>query len=93
MMRWQGTTMGIGLAPLAAPTARTAEGAPMELAMSRYEAVRPARDNTFNAGSYLYFERNVLAAMHAAGRRAASAWLAEGPKVDHLEEPAAGAAA
>ena len=42
MIRWQGTTMGIGLAPLAAPTARTAEGAPMELAMSRYEAVRPA---------------------------------------------------
>ena len=58
-----------------------------------YEAVRPARDNTFNAGSYLYFERSVLAAMHAAGRRATNAWLAEGPPVDQLEEAAAGAAA
>jgi hypothetical protein len=58
-----------------------------------YEALRPARDGSFNAGSYLYFERQVLADMHAAGRRAASAWLAAGPLVDHLEEPAAGVAA
>ena len=58
-----------------------------------YEAVRPARDACFNAGSYLYFERSVLAMMHAAGRRAATAWLAAGPRVDHLEEPAAGVAA
>jgi predicted acylesterase/phospholipase RssA len=58
-----------------------------------YEAVRPARDGSFNAGSYLYFERSVLAEMHAAGRRAVSAWLAAGPRVDHLEEPAAGVAA
>ena len=58
-----------------------------------YEALRPARDGSFNAGSYLYFERQVLADMHAAGRRAASAWLAAGPRVDHLEEPAAGVAA
>ena len=58
-----------------------------------YEAVRPARDNCFNAGSYLYFEREVLAAMHMAGRRATSTWLANGPRVDHLEEAAAGAAA
>jgi len=58
-----------------------------------YEAVRPARDGRFNAGSYLYFERGVLAEMQAAGRRAASAWLAAGPRIDHLEEPAAGAAA
>jgi len=58
-----------------------------------YEAVRPARHACFNAGSYLYFEREVLAAMHAAGRRAANAWLAAGPRVDHLEEAAAGAAA
>jgi hypothetical protein len=35
----------------------------------------------------------VLAEMHAAGRRAVSAWLAAGPRVDHLEEPAAGVAA
>jgi NTE family protein len=58
-----------------------------------YEAVRPARDACFNAGSYLYFERSVLAAMHAAGRRSANAWLAAGPRVDHLEEHAAGVAA
>jgi len=58
-----------------------------------YEAVRPARDACFNAGSYLYFERGVLAVMQAAGRRAASAWLAAGPRVDHLSEHAAGVAA
>jgi predicted acylesterase/phospholipase RssA len=58
-----------------------------------YEAVRPARDACFTAGSYLYFERRILAAMHAAGRRAGSAWLAAGPRIDRLEEPAAGAAA
>lgn len=58
-----------------------------------YEAVRPARDGAFNAGSYLYFERQVLGEMQAAGRRAASAWLAAGPRVDHLEEAVAGAAA
>jgi predicted acylesterase/phospholipase RssA len=58
-----------------------------------YEAVRPARDNVFNAGSYLYFERHVLSAMRAAGRRAATAWLEAGPRVDRLEEPAAGVAA
>jgi len=54
-----------------------------------YEAVRPARNGCFNAGSYLYFERHVLEAMQAAGRRAATAWLAAGPVVDHLEEPVA----
>lgn len=58
-----------------------------------YNALRPARDAVFTAGSYLYFERNVLAAMHAAGRRSATAWLAAGPLVDHLEEQPAGAAA
>lgn len=58
-----------------------------------YEAVRPARDGRFDAGSYLYFERRVLAAMQAAGRRAANAWLAAGPRLDRLEESAAGAAA
>src|SRR2546427_9498533 len=46
-----------------------------------YEAVRPARNGCFNAGSYLYFERHVLEAMQAAGRRAATAWLAAGPLV------------
>ena len=58
-----------------------------------YEALRPAREACFNAGSYLYFDRQVMADMHAAGRRAASAWLAAGPRVDELEGAAAGAAA
>lgn len=51
-----------------------------------YEAVRPARDGRFNAGSYLYFERSVLAEMRRAGQRAARSWLARGPIVDHLAE-------
>ena len=51
-----------------------------------YEAVRPARDSFFNAGSYLYFRREVLAKMRDAGRRAATAWLARGPVVDALPE-------
>jgi predicted acylesterase/phospholipase RssA len=58
-----------------------------------YEAVRPKRDGRFNAGSYLYFERGVLADMRAAGRRAAAAWLAAGPRVDRLEPTSAGEAA
>ncbi len=58
-----------------------------------YDALRPSRNSAFGAGSYLYFERSVLAAMRSAGQRAATAWLAEGPRVDHLEEPAAEAAA
>ncbi|HYR95396.1 MAG TPA: patatin-like phospholipase family protein [Candidatus Binatus sp.] len=58
-----------------------------------YEAVRPMRDACFNAGSYLYFERGVLTTMHQAGRRAATAWLMAGPRVDHLDEPAASLAA
>ena len=58
-----------------------------------YDAVRPARDGRFNAGSYLYFEREVLDGMRKAGRRAAAAWLAAGPRVDRLDPPAAGEAA
>jgi predicted acylesterase/phospholipase RssA len=58
-----------------------------------YEAVRPMRDACFNAGSYLYFARGVLQAMYLAGRRAATAWLAAGPRIDHLDQPAAGLAA
>jgi predicted acylesterase/phospholipase RssA len=50
-----------------------------------YEAVRPARDAVFTAGSYLYFEHRVIGAMHAAGQRAATAWLAAGPRVDRLD--------
>src|SRR5437016_5127427 len=37
-----------------------------------YEAVRPARNGCFNAGSYLHFERHVLEAMRTAGQRAAT---------------------
>jgi predicted acylesterase/phospholipase RssA len=48
-----------------------------------YEAVRPARDTCFTAGSYLYFEHGVIAAMYEAGRRAADSWLAAGPRVDN----------
>jgi len=58
-----------------------------------YEAVRPVRQSCFNAGSYLYFERRILSAMHEAGRRAAREWLARGPRLDHLDEPAASLAA
>ena len=58
-----------------------------------YEAVRPTRDAVFNAGSYLYFERRVLEEMRIAGRRAATKWLAGGPRVDRIEAPAEGAAA
>jgi NTE family protein len=58
-----------------------------------YDAVRPARDGSFNAGSYLYFEPGVLEGMRKAGRRAAGAWLAAGPRVDRLEPAPAGEAA
>jgi NTE family protein len=52
-----------------------------------FEAVRPGDERCFRAGSYVYFAPEVLAEMRAAGRRAAAAWLAEGPRVDHLEPP------
>lgn len=57
-----------------------------------YEPVRPARE-CFDAGSYLYFERETLAASYEAGRRAARSWLAAGPRVDDLDDSRAGAAA
>lgn len=57
-----------------------------------FEPVRPARVDSFDAGSYLYFERSVLARMRGAGRRAANAWLARGPVIDHLAEPDGAAA-
>jgi predicted acylesterase/phospholipase RssA len=57
-----------------------------------YEPVRPHRE-CFNSGSYLYFERETIAAAYEAGRRATRAWLADGPRVDDLEEASAGAAA
>ncbi len=58
-----------------------------------YEPVRPPRSACFNAGSYLYFDREVLKAMHDAGKRAGNSWLAAGPRIDQLSEGAAGAAA
>jgi NTE family protein len=47
-----------------------------------YEAIRPGSSRAFNAGSYLYFERDALLEMYEAGRRAARAWLARGPRLD-----------
>ncbi len=51
-------------------------------AVELFEAIRPASSRTFNAGSYLYFERNALLSMHEAGRKAAFDWLARGPVID-----------
>jgi len=62
-------------------------------AVTLYDAVRPDRDGSFSAGSYLYFKRDELERMRQAGRRAGRRWLAAGPRVDRLAEPAAGAAA
>ncbi len=50
-----------------------------------YEVLRPPRDVLFSAGSYLYFEHRVISGMHALGVQAADAWLADGPRLDHLE--------
>ena len=55
-------------------------------AVTLYEAVRPDRGACFSAGSYLYFEREVLESMYESGRRAGTRWLAAGPRIDHLDE-------
>ncbi len=47
-----------------------------------FRAIRPESSRTFNAGSYLFFEREALIAMYEAGQRAARRWLAEGPLID-----------
>jgi NTE family protein len=47
-----------------------------------FRAIRPETSALFNAGSYLYFEKAALLAMHDAGVRAAREWLARGPRVD-----------
>ncbi|MGB1274583.1 MAG: patatin-like phospholipase family protein [Nannocystaceae bacterium] len=44
--------------------------------------IRPCSSSLFNAGSYLYFERNTLISMYEAGQRAAQRWLADGLRVD-----------
>lgn len=51
-----------------------------------YEALRPDEDrHVFGPGSYLNFQRPVLAGMYRAGQHAATQWLAQGPPIDHLE--------
>lgn len=50
-----------------------------------YRAIRPSSGQLFNAGSYLYFEREALMAMYDAGQAAARAWLSQGPKIDRRE--------
>lgn len=47
-----------------------------------FEAIRPDPQAVFTAGSYLYFERDVMTEMYHAGRRAALRWLAAGPRLD-----------
>ncbi|MCA9517142.1 MAG: patatin-like phospholipase family protein, partial [Myxococcales bacterium] len=47
-----------------------------------YDAIRPLPGYEFEAGSYLYFDKTVLRGMYEAGRDAARAWLAAGPRVD-----------
>ena len=47
-----------------------------------FEPVRPRTSRTFNAGSYLYFERRAMTEMYDAGVAAARAWLARGPLPD-----------
>jgi hypothetical protein len=48
-----------------------------------FRALRPSSGQLFNAGSYLFFERDAMISMHDAGVRAARSWLAAGPLVDH----------
>jgi predicted acylesterase/phospholipase RssA len=57
-----------------------------------FEAIRPAREGRFDAGSYLYFERGKLQEIREAGWLAAAEWLGAGPRVDHLDEVATAAA-
>jgi hypothetical protein len=47
-----------------------------------FQAIRPASSRHFNAGSYLFFQRDALLNMYEAGRAAARAWLATGPRLD-----------
>ncbi|PIE16419.1 MAG: hypothetical protein CSA66_07370 [Proteobacteria bacterium] len=63
---------------------RLAASAP-ELGFSQvtlFEAIRPTSSHDFNAGSYLFFERRAMTRMFEAGRAAARAWLAAGPRLD-----------
>jgi predicted acylesterase/phospholipase RssA len=61
-------------------------GDPMLRTVELFRAIRPASSRTFDAGSYLYFERDALLAMYREGRRAATRWLEEGPEIDGRED-------
>lgn len=50
--------------------------------VSLFHAIRPQSGRTFDAGSYLYFEKTALLAMYDEGKRAAAAWLASGLELD-----------
>lgn len=52
-----------------------------------YRAIRPISENLFNAGSYLFFEREALAAMFESGKEAARQWLRRGPRLDSRDIP------
>lgn len=47
-----------------------------------FRAIRPMPSGHFDAGSYLYFERNAMLAMYEEGRQAARMWLERGPERD-----------
>ena len=49
-----------------------------------YKPIRPATERCFTAGSYLHFNREALAAMRGAGRKAACDWLDQDPLEDRL---------
>ncbi len=59
-----------------------AEGEGELAVVELFEPVRPQTSRTFNAGSYLYFERHAMTAMHDAGVEAARTWLRAGPRLD-----------
>jgi NTE family protein len=52
-----------------------------------FEPIRPLSSRVFDAGSYLYFGRDVLMRMYEAGKDAAQRWLARGPRRDVRGEP------
>jgi NTE family protein len=55
-------------------------------AVKLYRALRPEPE-ICSPGSYLDFRRIMLEKLCAAGRRAADAWLADGPPEDHMIDP------
>lgn len=53
-------------------------------AVTLYEPLRPPQADVFTISSYLDFHAESVEAMAQAGRDAAGAWLAAGPRVDRL---------